>query len=817
MPHRPVIPSLWLLTAPLLLALACSHDSPRDNPLDPTLTPPVELQVTLDDTAGTATLTWTRYGGEAEFGEYWVLRNISESTRVDTLGEIRDQQQTTYKDTSLEPDTGYVYRVSVVNPEGFEQPSDEQRTDGYVTRLVQLLQPESAPETGAINLAWTKYRDPGFGSYEIHRRAVGTDQDSVLSTIPNVEDTTFADTTPLHEVNYLYNVVVAAAGQELPSNSREGRLELPPVEISGADLDSRTATATLEWTLYAGPRLRGYRVRRSTPGEGLLPIAILDGRTETSFVDTELVGNTPYTYEVVAVTDRGEDVVSSPVTGIFHELVDTWPLDVSEGSCGTDYVRLYAEENDRITVLITGCYDMRLQLLDTSGREASPAISVELLPFRVREHGSSWAHLFLEPRTGSKVRGANGDRLFTIGDLHTMGVFALDSSGDFAHDEVQPFADVFAQALTGDRGVVLGEAGLAGHRMGAAYSDVLITASDGTILLADGFDSGFEDPGKWFRDGPWRFPLGWAVGDSDPEGGDAGSVIVADTSWHDFRFEAGVVPTGLGEATAGIHIGGREFSRFALTLDARRQQAELDWYFTSTADTESDSAHFTAPIPGLSCIPSRLALGVVDGQLTASVRTPVRWSVSPGQRFWGSLAMLDDTPIFTARDRGHAGLGADVGDTGGEGIGAAVAETRAWMVEGETAPRAAVCLPEVDQVRFGVVFRSSLWVELLKHNLGPHLGSNKVGLHYPISMDAGSDGRMYVLDSGNSRIVAFDADGRYVTHWGEAGDGVGEFDFGPGVQLAGRVRNYAGSICVDDEGYIYVADVFNKRIQKFAP
>ena len=31
------------------------------------------------------------------------------------------------------------------------------------------------------------------------------------------------------------------------------------------------------------------------------------------------------------------------------------------------------------------------------------------------------------------------------------------------------------------------------------------------------------------------------------------------------------------------------------------------------------------------------------------------------------------------------------------------------------------------------------------------------------------------------------------------------------------VEEFSGSVVVDDEGFIYVADVFNGRIQKFAP
>ena len=40
-----------------VLLLACGHDAKRDNPLAPELTPPVKLEVSLNDTTGIATLT----------------------------------------------------------------------------------------------------------------------------------------------------------------------------------------------------------------------------------------------------------------------------------------------------------------------------------------------------------------------------------------------------------------------------------------------------------------------------------------------------------------------------------------------------------------------------------------------------------------------------------------------------------------------------------------------------------------------------------------------------------------------------------------
>ena len=48
---------------------------------------------------------------------------------------------------------------------------------------------------------------------------------------------------------------------------------------------------------------------------------------------------------------------------------------------------------------------------------------------------------------------------------------------------------------------------------------------------------------------------------------------------------------------------------------------------------------------------------------------------------------------------------------------------------------------------------------------------------------------------------------------GRKGSDEGQFDFGSG----NVPEDFAGSVAVDDEGFIYVADVGNQRIQKFAP
>jgi DNA-binding beta-propeller fold protein YncE len=65
-----------------------------------------------------------------------------------------------------------------------------------------------------------------------------------------------------------------------------------------------------------------------------------------------------------------------------------------------------------------------------------------------------------------------------------------------------------------------------------------------------------------------------------------------------------------------------------------------------------------------------------------------------------------------------------------------------------------------------------------------------------------SQGRVFVTDTGNKRVVVYDADGNFITQFGSAGFGLGEFDEPVGI-------------AVDSQGQVFVADTWNQRIQVF--
>lgn len=119
-------------------------------------------------------------------------------------------------------------------------------------------------------------------------------------------------------------------------------------------------------------------------------------------------------------------------------------------------------------------------------------------------------------------------------------------------------------------------------------------------------------------------------------------------------------------------------------------------------------------------------------------------------------------------------------------------------------------------------------------------GEGQFNLPHAICLDA--RGRVYVGDRENNRVQAFDAEGRFLHQWRESGAPYGLFlagdrlfvadgragwvrvlgpdgkslgRFGEKGPAAGQFR-MPHMLCVDSRGSVYVAEVDNKRVQKFS-
>lgn len=82
-------------------------------------------------------------------------------------------------------------------------------------------------------------------------------------------------------------------------------------------------------------------------------------------------------------------------------------------------------------------------------------------------------------------------------------------------------------------------------------------------------------------------------------------------------------------------------------------------------------------------------------------------------------------------------------------------------------------------------------------------GMDSLHFDQPTDVDVAPDGSFYVTDGyGNSRVVKFTADGKYIKEWGTKGSQEGQF-------------NLPHAVDVDQAGNVYVADRENQRVQEF--
>lgn len=358
----------------VFLCAAC-HDAPRNNPLDPALTPPVELQVTLDPATGIATLTWSQYTGQQPFREYRVLRRIADRVKADTLATIPSIATTYFLDADIEPDLEYRYRVETVNQAGFAFSSPEVSAGSFSVNGVSLAELRSDPQGGTISLRWAQYRGPDFMHYEVWRRRFG-EEGQTLHVIAAISDTAWTDTTALPATDYTYWLKTLAAGRELESQQREVNYALPPVDLQEAMFSSASASAALSWTPYQGPRFAAYEVRRRAPGIPEATAAEVADANITTYLDTLLDGNTEYTYRLFVRTTWGEEtgVFSNERQGSFYALAEVQQLPVGATS-EIQALSLALDEQDQLYTAVTLISTTTARVMQSGISIRSPGLS----------------------------------------------------------------------------------------------------------------------------------------------------------------------------------------------------------------------------------------------------------------------------------------------------------------------------------------------------------------------------------------------------------------------------------------------------------
>ncbi|NKB72764.1 MAG: hypothetical protein GKR89_37305 [Candidatus Latescibacteria bacterium] len=338
---------LWIL---LLTALGACHETQRDNPLDPELTPAVEIVAArLDTSAGVVLLEWTMYSGRQPFAFYQILRRPQNLTLVDTLAQIDNLNSLAFTDTTLAPQVDYVYQVVVFNQEGFAQLSSERPVGAFDLSVPVLSIPTSDPAQGTIHLQWDLYRGPDFNRYEIWRRSFGREA-QLLAGLTEVTATTWLDDSVEPRREYFYWIRTFAAGLTLDSPIQEAAYELPLIQLTEAALSHQSATANLSWERYPGPGFSGYEIQRRSGLLAAAPVGLIEDINQTSYIDSVLDGNTQYEYQIVVRTHwDGISVLSNALGGAFYQLVEQQTLP-NRANSAANALALALDETDGLYV-----------------------------------------------------------------------------------------------------------------------------------------------------------------------------------------------------------------------------------------------------------------------------------------------------------------------------------------------------------------------------------------------------------------------------------------------------------------------------------
>ncbi len=105
---------------------------------------------------------------------------------------------------------------------------------------------------------------------------------------------------------------------------------------------------------------------------------------------------------------------------------------------------------------------------------------------------------------------------------------------------------------------------------------------------------------------------------------------------------------------------------------------------------------------------------------------------------------------------------------------------------------------------------SALWTQRSAAFVWGREGADPGQLNHPRGLAAGPDGTLYVADSLNHRVQAFNASGELLNAWGV-------FEVGERGTAAGGNFNQPWGIATGPDGNVYVADTWNHRVQVFTP
>ena len=290
------------------------------------------------------TIAWDDPADDSITG-YKILRRNRDTDAPGVFQSIDDDTGTTdtsYTDTTVEPDTRYVYRVQALNG------SSESPTSSYVNVETPWATPERPTDLSATNVShdavdlnWDNPNDVSINGYQILRRSRDGDEygdgQGVPAFVPVTDDTgtaatAYRDTTVEPRTRYVYRVVAInehgssprstylnVETEEEPSDNQqqEEQNDPPddqaPAKPTGLTLSQTTFdSATFSWDNSGDDSITHHKVQRKKSADTTWS-TINPNHNGNAYADTNLDSGVTYQYRVIAVNAQGDSDPSDSI------------------------------------------------------------------------------------------------------------------------------------------------------------------------------------------------------------------------------------------------------------------------------------------------------------------------------------------------------------------------------------------------------------------------------------------------------------------------------------------------------------------------
>ena len=234
---------------------------------------------------------------------------------------------TTYLDTTVTPQTSYVYRVQAINAHGSSERSSWANALTPAAPAPPALTPAQPtgltadPAHDQVGLDWDDPDDSTITGYRILRRLPALDppgEFAILLEHTGSALTTYLDTTVTPQTSYVYRVQAINAHGSSERSSWANALTPAVPAPTGLRAGTTSAGVSLDWDDPEDATITGYKILRRLGAEnsqGAFGVLVEDtGTAATAYLDDTAAGKVRYYYQVQAIRTSGLSAASDSVT-----------------------------------------------------------------------------------------------------------------------------------------------------------------------------------------------------------------------------------------------------------------------------------------------------------------------------------------------------------------------------------------------------------------------------------------------------------------------------------------------------------------------